>query len=264
MNGVNKTLYIPLYGKAYVSRKGIILQDRKAEEIWQAEGFPLKGKAKSRWLAYYMAMRARVFDQWTKQQLQYNPDAVVLHIGCGMDSRVLRVKEQAAAWFDVDFAEVIEERKRYFREGNGYAMLAGDARQTSWLEALPDGKDAVVVLEGISMYLTQEERRQLTQALCCKFRSVLVMEDFYTGLAVKMSRMKNPVHAVGVGQVHGMDDPNEEIRGTGMGYFKQHDMTPDVLVNELQGLERMLFRKLYAGKLSDKLYRIYEFQKGRD
>jgi hypothetical protein len=33
MNNVNKTLYIPLYVKAYVSRKGIILSDRWAEEI---------------------------------------------------------------------------------------------------------------------------------------------------------------------------------------------------------------------------------------
>ena len=31
MNNVNKTLYIPLYGKAYVSKKGIILPDKKAE-----------------------------------------------------------------------------------------------------------------------------------------------------------------------------------------------------------------------------------------
>ena len=46
MNNVNKTLYIPLHGKAYVSRKGIILRDPKAEEIWAAEGFPLRGKAR--------------------------------------------------------------------------------------------------------------------------------------------------------------------------------------------------------------------------
>ena len=37
MNNVNKTLYIPLYGKAYVSKKGIILNDKKAEEIWSSE-----------------------------------------------------------------------------------------------------------------------------------------------------------------------------------------------------------------------------------
>ena len=63
MDNVNKTLYIPLYGKAYVSKKGIILRDPKAEVIWAAEGFPLKGKSKSKWLAYYMGMRAAVFDR---------------------------------------------------------------------------------------------------------------------------------------------------------------------------------------------------------
>ena len=35
MNNVNKTLYIPLYGKAYVSKKGIILKDEMSEKITQ-------------------------------------------------------------------------------------------------------------------------------------------------------------------------------------------------------------------------------------
>ena len=30
MTEVNKTLYIPLYGKSYVSQKGVILSDKKA------------------------------------------------------------------------------------------------------------------------------------------------------------------------------------------------------------------------------------------
>lgn len=50
MDGVNKTLYIPLYGKSYVSKKGIILKDEKAEEIWEKEQFKLKRKSKSKWL----------------------------------------------------------------------------------------------------------------------------------------------------------------------------------------------------------------------
>ena len=54
MDNVNKTLFIPLYGKALVSKKGIILSDRKAEEIWSEEGFPLKGKSRSKWLAYFL------------------------------------------------------------------------------------------------------------------------------------------------------------------------------------------------------------------
>ena len=69
MNNVNKTLYIPLYGKSYVSKKGILLHDPKAEEIWAAEGFKIRGKSASKWLAYYMGMRSAVFDCWLKEKM---------------------------------------------------------------------------------------------------------------------------------------------------------------------------------------------------
>lgn len=85
MNNVNKTLYIPLYGKALVSKKGIILNDKKAEEIWEQEKILLKGKSKSKWLAYYMSMRSAVFDAWTRQKMAEFPDAPILHLGCGLN-----------------------------------------------------------------------------------------------------------------------------------------------------------------------------------
>ena len=128
MDSVNKALYIPLYGKSYVSRKGLFLDDKKAEEIWEKEGFQLKGKSRSKWLAYYMGIRSAVFDEWLKQKMAEFPDAVVIHIGCVMDSRILRAGEENRRWYDVDFPEVIEERKRYYAESDSYRMLAGDAR----------------------------------------------------------------------------------------------------------------------------------------
>ena len=91
MNNVNKTLYIALYGKAFVSKKNIIIRDKKAEEIWEREGFELKGKSKSQWLAYYMAMRSAIYDEWVRQEINNSSPVIVLHIGCGMDSRVERV-----------------------------------------------------------------------------------------------------------------------------------------------------------------------------
>ena len=126
MNNVNKTLYIPLYGKAYVSRRGVILQDTKAEEIWAAEGFPLKGKSASKWLSFYMGMRAAVFDRWVKQQLQATPDAAVLHLGCGMDSRNLRVGETSVMWYDIDFEDVIAQRRKYYTETEKYVTFLKD------------------------------------------------------------------------------------------------------------------------------------------
>ena len=147
MDSVNKTLYIPLCGKAYVSKKGVILQDPKAETIWAAESFPLRGKSRSKWLAYYMGMRAAVFDRWLAGQMQQHPNAVILHLGCGMDSRADRVEHTGRHWFDVDFPDVIAERKRYYTETGCYHMVAGDLREADWLEPIPGGT-AIVVMEG--------------------------------------------------------------------------------------------------------------------
>ena len=127
MNEVNKTLYIPLYGKAYISRKGLFLDDKKAEEIWDKECFPLKGKSKSKWLAYYMGVRSAVFDEWLKRKMSDVPSGVVIHIGCGMDSRVIRVGTNDHKWYDVDFPEVIEERKLYYAESDDYKMISGSS-----------------------------------------------------------------------------------------------------------------------------------------
>lgn len=257
MNGVNRTLYIPLYGKAYVSRKGIILKDPKAEELWEAEGFPLKGKSASTWLAYYMGMRSAVFDRWTKVKIRENPKAVVMHIGCGLDNRVGRVAAEETLWFDVDFPEVIDQRKLHYSETETYQMLAADAREAGWLSDVP-GDSAIVVLEGISMYLKPEELLSLFGALRKRFSTVAVLMDCYTTFAAKASRYKNPINEVGVTEVYGLDDPRIPEK-SGLKFVKEMDMTPEEYILQLQGMEKAIFRKLYAGKTARKLYRLYEY-----
>ena len=113
MDAVTKTMYIPLFGKAYVSRRGLFLRDPRAEEIWNASAFPLSGKARSQWLAFYMGIRAAVVDAWVKAETETDEECLVLHIGCGLDSRFARVGETRALWYDVDLPTVIEERRRY-------------------------------------------------------------------------------------------------------------------------------------------------------
>ena len=260
MNSVNKTLYIPLYGKSYVSNKGLFLHDEKAEKIWASEGFVLKGKSKSKWLAYYMGIRSAVFDEWLQKQLATMPNAVVVHIGCGMDSRVIRIGDQNHKWYDVDFAEVIEERKRYYDETDDYKMIAGDVRDCSWLSAIKEKQSAIVVMEGVSMYLTAAEMQNLAAILCAHFENIALLVDAYTTFAAKMSKRRNPINDVGVTEVYGIDDP-QAYHTDKLSFVKEHTMIPQKYVDELHGLERFIFAKLYAGGFSKKLYRLYEYAK---
>ena len=260
MNNVNKTLYIPLYGKAYVSKKGCILHDPTAEVIWNAEGFPLKGKAKSKWLAYYMGMRSAVFDKWLHAMMQDDNSAVVLHLGCGMDSRIHRVGTNGHFWYDVDFPEVITERKRYFTESDSYHMVGADVRCKEWLSAIPVRNSAIVVMEGISMYLSPEELHGLFRDLQEYFDHVTVLMDSYTVFAAKASKYKNPINEVGVTLVYGTDDPHV-LDDTGIRFAEELEITPAALVDELKGMEKKIFQKVFAGSFSKKMYRLYEYRK---
>ena len=258
MDSVNKTLYIPLYGKSYVSKRGIILHDPKAEEIWAAEGFPLKGKSASKWLAFYMGMRAAVFDRWVEKQLKEMSDAAVLHLGCGMDSRVLRAGDAECKWYDIDFPAVIAERKKYFRETDCYRMIGADVR-ADFLDQIP-GETAIVVMEGISMYLKPEELQQVLARLCQRFSGLALLMDCYTEFSAKASRYKNPINEVGVTEVTGLDEP-QLLEDSGLCFLRGHDMTPPDLIDQLTGAERLIFRKLYAGTIARKMYRLYEYRK---
>lgn len=256
MDSVNKTLYLPLYAKAFVSKKGLFLSDPKAEELWQRQAFPLKGKAKSKWLCFYLGIRAAVFDAWTKERMA--EDAVVLHIGCGLDSRAQRLGG-AQEWYDVDLPEVIAARRKVFRETEHYHMIPGDARKSDWLSQLPEKKHAVVVMEGISMYLTNAEVRALLAALSARFACLSVLVDCYTPLAARLSRRGNPVSTVGVQTVYGVEKPEDLCPG-GVRFAGEHDMTPPQFTEKLTGAEGAIFRSLYAGRFSKKLYRLFEYK----
>lgn len=259
MNEVNKTLYIPLYGKAYVSRRGLFISDVTAESIWEREGFALRGKARSKWLAFYMGIRAAVFDGWVRERLTESEDSLVIHIGCGLDSRVSRV-ESASRWYDVDFPSVIAERRKYFAESDRYRMIEGDVREDGWLSAIEGGESAIVVMEGVSMYLSPEELNRLINLLSERFRRLSVLMDFYTPFGAKMSRRRNPVSTVGVTDVFGVEKP-EKI---GEGVFTkavEREMTPRGFIDELSGIEKFVFKTLYAGGVSKKIYKLFEYEK---
>ena len=258
MNEVNKTLFIPLYGKSLISKQHIILNDPDAERIWDAEGFPIRGKSKSKWLAYNMAMRARVFDNWTSRMLRKHRDALVLHVGCGLDSRCRRVKRPYRLWIDCDLQEVIAARRKYFAETEHYRMAALDAAQPGQIAELPDSVTAIVILEGLSMYLTKEQLHDFLAALEAKYANICVLTDIYTEFGAKASKYRNPINDVGVTEVYGIDDIGEVTHGLKIRFVREHTFTPAALVNELKPSDRAIFRMLFTGRIYRKIYRLIE------
>ena len=171
-----------LYLRAYESRlERPILGDRAAAEAVDRIDYDFARMHRSAqpWgNQFLVALRAKQLDIWAEEFLRRNPDAVVLHLGCGLDSRAFRLEMPSGVrWFDVDVPEVIALRRRLYTERAGYTMIRSSVTEPGWLDQIPPERPALIVAEGLLMYLTEAEIRDLLQRLTDRFGTGELLAD---------------------------------------------------------------------------------------
>jgi O-methyltransferase involved in polyketide biosynthesis len=156
-----------------------------------------------------VATRAATFDLLTTQYLANHPDATVLHLGCGMDSRVFRVDPPASVqWFDVDYPDVIELRRQLFPERGGAYHLIGDPlSDLRWLDEAPRGRPGLLIAEGVLHYLSETDVKALLNAVVAHFPSGQLIFDICNSFIVK--RTGSNVGGTGATYKWGLDDPQD-------------------------------------------------------
>lgn len=267
LSGASQALFIPLLGKARVAQYGAILHDPKAAEIVAQVDYDFeKDGSQSRFLDIYMGIRAATLDGYAKEFIAAHPDGIVLHLGCGLDSRVERVGAAPKLWVDVDLPDVIAVRRQFYREREGYRMLSASVTDPDWLEGLAwqDGP-ALVIAEGLTMYLTDEENKTLFRRFQRKFQQTDYVFDAYSVSAVRWSKWKNPVNKMGAVICWGLDDPTlMEAVSPGIHHMETRYFTDRVWSDKLSGYTKVMFRLLYGSAFANSLYRIYAFHLERN
>lgn len=171
-----------LYLRAYESRlERPVLGDREAAEAVDRIDYDFARMRRSvqPWgNQFLVALRARQLDIWADEFLRRNPDAVVLHLGCGLDSRAFRLDvPSGVSWFDVDVPEVITLRRRLYTEHPRYTMIGSSVTESGWLDQISANRPALIVAEGLLMYLTEAEIRDLLQRLTDRFGTGELLAD---------------------------------------------------------------------------------------
>lgn len=139
---------------------------------------------------YLVVLRAKQLDQWCADFLVRHPDAVVLHLGCGLDGRVFRLSPpDTAQWFDLDQASVIALRRQLYDETPSYRMIGSSVTDPRWLDDIPTGRPTLVVAEGLLMYLPEREVRALLTRLTDHFASGEMLLDTLYRLAPLLSKV---------------------------------------------------------------------------
>ena len=206
----DETYLATLYGKALDARSpDPILGDRFADEAVRRIDFDFRKLKLPRDGDISLPFRARHLDGWTRDFLAAHPEATVLHLGCGLDARVFRVDPPPSVrWFEVDRPEVIALRAQLYPERPGTRTIATSVTDRQWLEAIPDDQPALVVAEGLVMYLSEEEGLALLRRITQRFPSGQIAFDAYGTWTVRVITVASRF-TTGM-RVHlrwGIDDP---------------------------------------------------------
>ena len=154
-----ETLLMALYLRSLDNRRATpILGDRYAQDVVDRIDYDFGKLGNLKGNAPLIATRALQFDTWTKEFLADHPDGVVLHLACGLDSRPLRIPRPATAqWIDVDYPDVIELRERLYGEIEGVRTVGSSVTETAWWDQVPADRPALVLAEGLLMYLAPDD-----------------------------------------------------------------------------------------------------------
>ena len=191
---VEWTNLVTLYLRAYESRsRRPILGDHIAAEAVDRIDYDFKRIHRTSLPAsnqYLVALRAKQLDDWCAAFLARHPDAVVLHLGCGLDGRGFRLAPPPSVlWFDLDQPAVIELRRRLYDDTDNYRMIGSSVTDPQWLDHIPTGRPTLVVAEGLLMYLQESEVRQLLERLTDRFDSGELLFDTLSALAPRLSKV---------------------------------------------------------------------------
>ncbi|GAA5051230.1 methyltransferase (TIGR00027 family) [Thermocatellispora tengchongensis] len=190
--GVEQTTLITLYLRAWESRsKDSILGDHFAAEAVKRIDYDfgklmVRGGAGNR---FTLALRSRQLDEWAADFLRRHPDAVVLHLGCGLDSRALRLDlPPRVRWFDIDLPDVIDLRRKIYPEPDGYRTIGASVTDPGWLDEIPADRPVLIIAEGLVMHLTENDNKRLFQQLTERFGTGELIFDGFAPWVIRMTQ----------------------------------------------------------------------------
>jgi O-methyltransferase len=209
--GTQQTALITLYGKALDSRQpDSVLADRQADKAVRRIDYDFSKLRIRRRDQKSAAVRSKAYDRQVTQVLYVQPECVVLHLGCGLDTRVYRVDPPPTVdWYDIDLPDIIALRRRLFPDRAGLHTIAASVTDPGLLDAVPGALPVLVVAEGLTPYLRRTDGVAMLRRIVEHFPNGEMIFDGYSRAGVWLTQRYAPVKATGAQLDWSITEPRE-------------------------------------------------------
>ena len=198
LGDVQTTALIPVAIKASETlRKNPRIKDDMSVEI--IRHLNLDTKPYDKFMSHEgVIARTIMLDRMLKSYIEKNPDAVIVNLGAGLDNRFARIDNSRISWFDIDFPDSIELRKKIFNESERVFLIGENILNKSWCTQVKkeiEKKNAPVIFiaEGLFMYLTFDEIKKLLTILKTNFPAGTLIAEQNNPLMVKNEKFHDTV-----------------------------------------------------------------------
>jgi methyltransferase (TIGR00027 family) len=171
--------------------------ERLAELATEEERALLFDRRLSTALTRYIALRARKYDALADAFAADHPGCLVVNLGCGFDTRYWRINHEKCEYVELDLPEIFRLKREVLGARLEYETLGASVLDPAWMDRVnPDGgKRAILLAEGLLMYLPKPAVVSLFGAVAGKFRGSrmvceVVTEKYTRGLWKKIVAWK--------------------------------------------------------------------------
>lgn len=194
INGVPETMLQTMYARAKeTKKKNAVIHDEKAVEIVEKLDYDFALADKDAVMGSGVIARTIMLDKMVAGYLKKYQDAIVINIACGLDTRCYRNEGKYKKWYNIDLPDTINVRSIFVEEqGPVIYQFAESAMDEAWAEKIEHtGEPVLVIIEGLTMYLTEEDVVRIFEIIDKKFRKVTVLVEVMNPFIVKHVKEKS-------------------------------------------------------------------------
>lgn len=190
LSGVPETMLQTVYARAKETEQRGAICDKKAVEIVKKLDYDFSLADKDTAMSSGVIARTIVLDRLVKQYLEEHPGAVVVNIACGLDTRCYRM-EGYTHWYNLDLPETMVVREELIPENGTISQIAMSAMDDWSGEIQEKEPPALVIIEGLTMYLTENDVKQIFAVISKTFEHVTVLAEVMNPMVVRYFKEKS-------------------------------------------------------------------------
>ena len=190
LSGVPETMLQTVYARAKEPKTRGAITDNKAVELIDRLDYDFSMADKDAAMHSGVIARTIVLDKLVKSYLASHGGAVVVNIACGLDTRCYRMSGYAH-WYNLDLPETIAVREKLLPESGKISQIAMSAMD-DWSAAVEErDAPALVIIEGLTMYLSERDVQRIFEVIAARFPRVTVLVETMSPAVVRRFREKS-------------------------------------------------------------------------